>query len=430
LNRQAVEFAMRLILAVGGQIRPRSVFARKNYFYPDLPKGYQISQYDLPLGEGGAIEFTENGTCTRLGLIRVHLEEDAGKSMHSETGDAEAISLVDMNRCGVPLIEIVSHPEIHSPHQASLYLQKLHQILQYLDVCTGNMEEGALRCDTNVSVRPAGSAVLGTRTEVKNINSFRAVERALSYEIDRQIGIIRQGGAIVQETMLWDEKTQSVHPTRSKEESSDYRYFPEPDLPPLRIAGEWIERVHTSLPELPDVRAARLKRQYGIPAYDAAVLTESRPLADYFEKTAHAFSNGKIVSNWIMTEVLRLVKDKGISINDFPVGPANLAAMLAMVENGTISGTMAKDVFERMVVTGRSAKDIVASGGLAQISDDARLVAFVDDVLDENPGQVQTYQSGNRRLLTFFVGQVMKKSQGKANPQRVSELLKQRLEAE
>jgi len=430
LNRQAVEFAMRLILAVGGEVSRRSIFARKNYFYPDLPKGYQISQYDLPLGEGGTVEFAGDGHTTRVGLIRVHLEEDAGKSMHPETGDAEAVSLVDMNRCGVPLMEIVTRPDIRSPRQASLYLQKLHQILQYLGVCTGNMEEGALRCDANVSIKPAGTAPLGTRTEVKNMNSFRAVERALTYEIERQTGLVRQGGTVVQETMLWDEKAQTAHPMRSKEESSDYRYFPEPDLLPLHITSDWVERVRASLPELPDARAARLENQYDIPAYDAAVLTDSRALADYFEETAATFPEGKKVSNWIMTEVLRVVKEKGAAIGEFPARPAALAEMLAMVESGTISGKVAKNVFEKMVVTGRTAKDIVASDGLEQISDDAMLVTFVEDVLQANPGQVQNYQSGNQRVLAFFVGQVMKKSQGRANPQRVSDLLKQRLERE
>jgi len=428
LNRQAVEYAMRLILALCGKVRSRSIFARKNYFYPDLPKGYQISQFDLPLGVGGAIDFATDGEKVSVRLIRVHLEEDAGKSLHPEAGNDGEVTSVDMNRCGVPLMEIVSHPDIRSPRQASHYLQKLHQILQYIAVCTGNMEEGAFRCDANVSVRPAGTPGLGTRTELKNMNSFRAVERALNYEIERQTTMLRQGGSVVQETMLWDEKAQSAHPMRSKEESSDYRYFPEPDLLPLRISEQWIQAVEKSLPEMPKARAARIEKQYGIPAYDAAVLTESRALADYFEATVSAHPDAKRVSNWIMTEVLRVLKDKGIPIDKFPVMPPALAEMLTMIDDGAISGKMAKDVFDQMVLTGRSAKEIVSSGGLTQISDEPMLNAMVETVLRDNRGQVATYKSGNARVLAFFVGQVMKLTQGKANPQRVSDLLKAQLD--
>jgi aspartyl-tRNA(Asn)/glutamyl-tRNA(Gln) amidotransferase subunit B len=428
LNRQAVELAMRLILSLGGSVRPNSIFARKNYFYPDLPKGYQISQFDFPLGVGGAIEFLADDEKVSVRLIRVHLEEDAGKMLHPEAGNDGDITSVDMNRCGVPLMEVVSHPDIHSPRQASLYLQKLHQILQYLDVCTGNMEEGAFRCDANVSVRPVGTPSLGTRTELKNMNSFRAVERALTYEIERQTTVIRQGGSVVQETMLWDEKTQSAHPMRSKEDSSDYRYFPEPDLLPLRISEQWIQAVEKSLPEMPEARAARIEKQYGIPAYDAAVLTGSRALADYFEETVSAHPDGKRVSNWMMTEVLRILKDKGIEIGELPVRPAALAEMLAMIDDGTISGKMAKDVFDQMVASGRAAKEVVESTGGTQISDSTMLRAMVDSVLQENGDQVATYRSGNVRVLAFFVGQLMKMTHGKANPQRVSDLLKERLD--
>ncbi len=430
LNREAVEFAIRLILAVGGQVSERSVFARKNYFYPDLPKGYQISQFDVPIGQGGSVEFVcdlHSAHKVQVGLIRIHLEEDAGKSLHNED-PADDSTLVDVNRCGVPLLEIVSKPEIRSPRDASLYLQQMHQILQYLGICTGNMEEGALRCDANVSIRPAGSTVLGTRTELKNMNSFRAVERALSVEIGRQTELVRDGQLIRQETMLWDEKSQTVHPMRSKEESSDYRYFPDPDLLPLQISSSWVDSVRASLPELPMARAARLAAQYGIPDYDASVLTETRELADYYEQTVAVFTDGKKASNWIMTEVLRILKEKSIGISSFPVRPEHLGQLLATVSDGTISGTAAKTVFEQMVVTGKSPKDIVTEGGFAQISDGTMLGHLVDRVLDENQDQVATYRSGNQRVLAFFVGQVMKNSKGKANPQRISELLKERLD--
>ncbi len=427
LNRQAAEFAIRLILTVGGRVNPESIFARKNYFYPDLPKGYQISQFDCPIGEGGAVEFGDGSTAMKVGLIRVHLEEDAGKSLHAEMARSENASLIDMNRCGVPLLEIVSQPDIRSPRQASLYLQKLHQILEYLEICTGNMEEGALRCDANVSIRPASSARLGTRTEVKNMNSFKSVERALAFEIERQIGLVRNGGTVIQQTMLWDEKSQTASPMRSKEESSDYRYFPEPDLLPLVISEAWVASVRASLPEMPDARAARFAGHYGIPAYDASVLTSTRQLADYFEAAVASFPDGKKVSNWIMTEVLRVVKEQGIDVRDFPVSPARLGELLALVDDGNISGKMSKDVFETMLATGRSARQIVDVEGLGQISDDRALAKVVDDVLAESPTQILEYKSGKTRMMAYFVGQAMKKTQGQANPQRLNQMLAERL---
>ena len=429
LNRQVVEFGMKLILALGGAVSPESIFARKNYFYPDLPKGYQISQFDRPLGEGGHVEFIDDGQHVTVGLIRIHLEEDAGKSFHPEDPGADPFTLVDMNRCGVPLLEIVSKPEIRSPHHASLYMQALRQTLDYLGICTGNMEEGALRCDANVSARPVGASELGTRTEIKNMNSFRSVERALTFEIERQIRALSDGGAIEQETLLWDEKTQTAHLMRSKEESSDYRYFPDPDLPRLRITPDWIGRVRQSLPELALARADRLTRQYQIPEYDAAVLTGQKALADYFEATVAGFPDGKKVSNWIMTEVLRVVKEGDFDIGDFPVSPSGLSEMLGMVGDGTISGTVAKDVFTEMVATGRSARDIVAAGGLTQVSDDRSLGALVDEILRANPGQIESYRAGKSRVFGFFVGEAMKRSQGMANPKRLSELLKARLDS-
>jgi aspartyl-tRNA(Asn)/glutamyl-tRNA(Gln) amidotransferase subunit B len=427
LNRRAVDFAMRMVLAVGGRVNHESIFARKNYFYPDLPKGYQISQFDRPIGEDGAITFLEDGSECSIGLIRIHLEEDAGKSFHPENALDDEASWVDMNRCGVPLIEIVSKPDIRSPKQAGLYLTRLRQTLEYLDVCTGNMEEGALRCDANVSIRPIGQTTFGTRTEVKNMNSIRGVERALAYEIERQTRLVESGGQVQQQTLLWDEKAQSAHPMRSKEESSDYRYFPEPDLLPLRITTAWIEDVRKSLPELSGARAKRIASQYGIPDYDAAVLTEERELADYFEETVAHFKDGKKASNWIMTEVLRILKGKGIAIHNFNVRPPALGEMLTMVESGTISGKMAKEIFEQMAGTGKMAKEIVAASGMTQISGDDALIPIIEAVIAENSGQVDKYRSGKAALFGFFVGETMKRSQGRANPKRVNELLKERL---
>jgi len=427
LNRRAVEFAMKMILAVGGRVNPESIFARKNYFYPDLPKGYQVSQFDKPIGEEGAITFREDGADRSIGLIRIHLEEDAGKSFHPETVHEDHNTWVDMNRCGVPLLEIVSKPDIRSPKQAGLYLTRLRQTLEYLNICTGNMEEGALRCDANVSIRPVGQEKFGTRTEVKNMNSIRGAERAIAYEIERQTKLLESGGQVQQQTLLWDEKAQSAHPMRSKEESSDYRYFPEPDLLPLRISTAWVEDVRKSLPELPAARASRLASQYGIPDYDATVLTDDRALADYFEETVAHFKDGKKTSNWIMTEVLRVLKDNLISIQDFAVRPDALGEMLAMVEAGTISGKMAKEIFEQMVATGKSAKEIVATSGLTQISGDDALIPIIDAVIAENAGQVAMYRGGKAALFGFFVGETMKRSQGRANPKRVNELLRERL---
>ncbi|HWO57488.1 MAG TPA: Asp-tRNA(Asn)/Glu-tRNA(Gln) amidotransferase subunit GatB [bacterium] len=427
LNRRAVEYAMRMILAVGGTVNRESIFARKNYFYPDLPKGYQISQYDRPLGEGGAVTFLDDGAEIAIGLIRIHLEEDAGKSFHPEYAHDADATWVDMNRCGVPLIEIVSKPDIRSPRQAGLYLTRLRQTLEYLGICTGNMEEGALRCDANVSIRPVGDPRFGTRTEVKNMNSIRGVERALAFEIERQTRLVESGGVVVQQTMLWDERAQSAHPMRSKEESSDYRYFPDPDLLPLRVSKAWIEDVRRSLPELPGARAARLASQYGIPDYDAAVLTDTRALADFFEETVRHFPDGKKVSNWIMTEVLRVTREKGITIDRLPVTPAALGEMFNLVAKGTISGKMAKEIFDQMAATGRTARDIVASSGLVQISTDAELLPVIDRVLSEHADQVALYHAGKTQLFGFFVGQTMKLTQGAANPGKVSELLRQRL---
>lgn len=427
LNREAVEFGMRLILALGGRVNSPTVFARKNYFYPDLPKGYQISQFDRPLGEGGAVEFDLDGSRRRVGLIRIHLEEDAGKSFHQEIADQEPDTLVDLNRCGVPLLEIVSRPDIHDPREAAAYMQQLRRNVEYLGICTGNMEEGALRCDANVSVRPKGASELGTRTEVKNMNSFRSVERAIVCEIERQIGLIRSGGQVVQQTLLWNESRQTVEPMRSKEESSDYRYFPEPDLHPVDIPSDWLDDVRRSIPELPLVRSDRLVSEYGIPEYDANVLCDQKGIADLFEAVAVQVPDAKLVSNWIMTEVLRIVSDRHTSVATLPVQPPALTQLLSMVHSGRISGRTAKDVFEILLQSGEAPEDIVARKGLDQISDDHKLTELVDDVLNANPKEVTDYRGGNTKVLGFFMGQLMKATGGRGNPQRLNEILRERL---
>lgn len=426
LNKKAVEYAMRTILAVGGTVRDQSVFARKNYFYPDLPKGYQISQFDKPIGEGGSISFRLGEELRSVGLIRIHLEEDAGKSIHPESG--ERYSQVDLNRCGTPLIEIVSCPDIRSPGEAYAYLIKLKQILQYLQVCTGDMEKGHLRCDANVSVRRAGSELFGTRTELKNLNSFKYVEKALEFEINRQVALIKSGGEVEQSTLLWNEKTQTAEMMRSKEESHDYRYFPEPDLVTLQIDDGWINRVRAELPELADERAVRFESQYGIRGYDAAVLTDSRPLADYFESVMSEFDDGQAAANWIGTELLAAVKDSGVDIGDYHVRPAHIADLLKRIKSGAISGKMAKEVFAEMMASGATPGDVIRTKGLEQISDSSVLEPIVDALIDANPENVEKYRSGKTNVFGFFVGQVMKETRGQANPQIVNELLKKKLD--
>ena len=427
LNKKAVEFAMRMIAAVGGKVHRRSVFARKNYFYPDLPKGYQISQFDKPIGEGGAIEYhSGNGSRKRCRLTRIHLEEDAGKSLHPEHG--EAFTRVDLNRCGTPLIEIVSEPEMASPEEAYGYLTKLKQILQYIEVCSGDMEKGHLRCDANVSVRPVGSEKLGTRTELKNMNSFKGVERALKFEIVRQIDLIKAGGKVEQMTLLWDEKKQVAEPMRSKEESHDYRYFPEPDLVNLVIGDDWIESVRLSLPEMPDVRADRFVSQYDLRPYDAAVLTDSRVLADYYEQVMAHFDDARAASNWIQTELLALLKDNKQELHDCLVSPEMLGELLSKVKSGDISGKMAKTVFEAMFATGKAPDVIIKEKGLVQVSDESSLIPIVEKVIAAYPDNVAKYRGGKAKLFGFFVGQVMKETAGQANPQTVNKLLKERLD--
>ncbi|MCX6827387.1 MAG: Asp-tRNA(Asn)/Glu-tRNA(Gln) amidotransferase subunit GatB [candidate division Zixibacteria bacterium] len=428
LNKKAVEYAMKMILAVGGTVRLRSLFARKNYFYPDLPKGYQISQYDRPLGEGGIISFklNKNGTYKTVRLKRIHLEEDAGKLLHPE--DGENYSRVDLNRCGVPLIEIVTEPDISSPQEAYRYLVKLKQILQYLEICTADMEKGHLRCDANVSVRPAGAEQLGIKTEVKNMNSFKGVERALTFEIERQTSLLKSGGIIEQSTLLWDDKRQRAEVMRSKEEAQDYRYFPEPDLVNLVIDNDWLDRTRGSLPELAETRARRFVEQYHIPEYDAGVLTEYRELADYYEAVMKEFDNGKVASNWIMTELLKVINEEKADISEFRLRPMMMAELLKYIQSGEVSGKIAKEIFAEMIISGRSAGEIIKEKRLVQISDDTFIGHAIDKVIAENEDNINKYLSGKNRLFGYFVGQVMKETDGKANPEMVNKLLKEKLD--
>jgi aspartyl-tRNA(Asn)/glutamyl-tRNA(Gln) amidotransferase subunit B len=425
LNKKAVEYALMMALAAHCHIACENRFARKNYFYPDLPKGYQISQYELPLAEHGWIEIETSNGIKRIALTRIHLEEDAGKSIHN---DAEGLSYIDFNRCGVPLIEIVSEPDISSTEEAVTYLKNLRSILRYLDISSGNMEEGGFRCDANLSLRRKGMKGFGTRTELKNMNSFRHVQRALEYEITRQLDIQKSGGEVIQETRLWNENEGKTSTMRSKEESHDYRYFPEPDLLPLVVAQEWLDSIRGSLPELPNEKIKRFMDQYGLPKYDSEVLTSSGELADYFELCVRETGDTKMVSNWIMSELLRELKGDGREIEDCPVSPMALAELQKMIKDGTISGKIGKDVFKEMYREGKSAKTIVKDKGLIQISDEAEIAAIIEQVLRENPDQVTRYKKGKGQLFGFFVGQVMKKTQGKANPRLVNEILKRALE--
>ena len=430
LNRRVVEFAIKTALALGCDIAPACRFHRKNYFYPDMPKNYQISQYELPLAQRGTVTVPVDGVTTSVRIHRLHLEEDTGKLLHAGTLQAADYSLVDFNRSGVPLMEIVSEPDIRSPEEAAEYLRQLRAILVYLKVCDGNMEEGSLRCDANVSLRRAGREELGVKAEVKNMNSFKNVQKALAYEIQRQAQILEEGGRIVQETRLWDADQELTLPMRSKEYAHDYRYFPEPDLVPLAISSQWIDEIRGTLPELPQQRRARLTREYGIPDYDAAVLTASMPLADYYEKVAKASHEPKLASNWVMVELLGHLNKDSREITDSPIPPAELAALLGLLKDGKISGKIAKTVFEQMYQTGKSAELIVKEQGLIQISDQDELIQIVEEVLAKHPGPVADYRKGKVQSFTFLVGMVMKVSRGKANPQVAGELLLARLKGE
>ena len=422
LNEHAVELAVRAALGLGCTVNPVSVFARKNYFYPDLPKGYQISQFDQPLATGGALTIgtAENGGEIRIGITRLHMEEDAGKSIHDRYPGATAI---DLNRSGVPLIEIVSEPDIRTAAGAGAYLRTLKQMLQYLDVSDVSMEEGSLRVDANISVRPHGEARLGTKTEVKNMNSFSAVERALESEFARQCAVIDRGGQIEQQTLLWDGAREAVRPSRTKEGSHDYRYFPEPDLRPLMLDNQWIDRARAELPELPEARRQRLVADFGLASGEIDQLTVTPVLAEYFESVARASSDGKAAYNWVMGEVQAALRGAGVGIDHFRVRPADLAQLLNLVRDGTISHTAAKRVFARMVETGQPAAQVAADEGLLQVGDEGAIAAWVEEVLAEHPEEARRYLAGERKLQGVLVGFVMKKSQGRADPKRVNQLL-------
>ena len=427
LNRSAVDYAVRAALALGCAVQERSVFARKNYFYPDLPKGYQISQYELPLALGGGLDIAVGETIKHVRLTRIHIEEDAGKSLHEGFPDSDRRTYLDYNRAGVPLIEIVSEPDLRSSAEAAIFFEKLRQILVWLGVNDGNMEEGSLRCDANVSIRPVGETTLGTKAEVKNVNSFRYLQKALDYEIERQIDVVEHGGHVVQETRLFDAAQGRTYSMRSKEEAHDYRYFPEPDLPPLMVDEHRLAAIAKSLPELPETRMLRFIREYALPAYDADLLTQTRGLADYFEATARAAGNAKAASNWIMGELLRTMKERTVSIEQVPLAPAALAELIQIVDRGLISSTVAKDVFATMYDSGRTATDIVQAEGLAQIDDVDALAGIVRDAVASNPDAIDQIRKGRNNAFGFLVGHVMKASKGKANPKVVNELLKKEL---
>jgi aspartyl-tRNA(Asn)/glutamyl-tRNA(Gln) amidotransferase subunit B len=425
LNREAVRMAVKFGLAIGAAVARRSVFARKNYFYPDLPKGYQISQYELPVVARGTVEILlEDGTRKSVGVTRAHLEEDAGKSLHEGLGRASGI---DLNRAGTPLLEIVSEPDLRSAREAVAYMKKIHTLVRYLGICDGNMQEGSFRCDANVSVRRRGESAFGTRCEIKNLNSFRFVERAINHEVERQVELIEGGGKVVQETRLYDPDRNETRPMRSKEEANDYRYFPDPDLLPLVIDEAFVEEVSAGLPELPDAKAARFVREHGLSDYDAGVLTASRELAAYYEAVAGAAGEPKLAANWVMGELSGFLNRDGIDIADSPVGAAALAGMLKRVVDGTISGKLAKDVFEAMWSERKEADAIIEAKGLRQITDTGAIERAIAAVMAANPGQLADYRAGKDKLFGFFVGQVMKATAGKANPAQLNELLKRML---
>jgi len=426
LNQKAVEYTIKTGLAMNCRIAPYSRFARKNYFYPDLPKGYQISQYELPLCEDGYLEIVIDGEKRKIRIKRIHLEEDAGKNIHDTSG----YSFVDFNRTGVPLMEIVSEPDIKSPKEAALYMKKLRTILRYLGVCDGNMEQGSLRCDANVSVKPVGSEEFGVKTEIKNINSFRFVERALEYEIKRQIRVLSEGGKIIQETRLWDSQAGITQSMRSKEEAHDYRYFPEPDLVPVVVSEEWINEIKKTMPELPDQKIERFIKDYALPEYDADILTAEKELAEWFEEAVKESRKPKEVSNWIMVELLRLLNEEGKEIRDCNVKPSQLAELIELVSKGTINRNTAKDVFEEMYKTGKNASEIVKEKGLVQISDENVIIEAIREVIAKNTKEVERYRAGEEKLIGFFVGQVMKLTKGKANPKIVNELVVKLLKEE
>ncbi len=425
LNKKVVEYAVKAGLATNCSISRFSKQDRKNYFYPDLPKAYQTSQYDLPLCLEGAVDIEVEGVKKTIGITRIHIEEDAGKLMHDEWDTG---TLVDYNRCGVPLIEIVSEPDIRSAEEAKAYLENLKSILEYIEVSDCKMQEGSLRADVNLSVRPRGQKEFGTRTEMKNLNSFRSIVRAVEAETQRQIREIEGGGVIVQETRRWDDNKGISYAMRSKEEAHDYRYFPEPDLVPIVVADEWIEEIRASIPELPEARKKRYMAGFGLPEYDASVITASKVLADFFEEAVSKSSNAKAVSNWIMGDLMRILKEKGMEVESIPFPAEYLAKMVELIDKGTISGTIAKKVFEKMFETGKSPEAIVKEEGLEVVSDEGALAGVVRKILESNPQSVADYKSGKEKAFGFLVGQAMKETRGKANPQLINKILKEELD--
>ncbi len=424
LNYKVVEFAIRMGLATNCTISPRSICARKNYFYPDLPKGYQISQYDKPLCENGhIIVYPKNGIPKKIRILRIHIEEDAGKSIHDQGED----TLIDVNRCGVPLIEIVTEPDLSTAEEAGLYLAKIRQIVQYLEICDGNMEEGSLRCDANISIRPAGTIPLGTKTEVKNMNSFRNVEKAIAFEIGRQKELLEDGHKVVQQTLLWNADDNEAIPMRGKEQAHDYRYFPDPDLLPILVSQDMIEEIRAGLPELPEARAERFKTQYNLPEFDADVLTQAKDIAQYFEDVAALVSDPKLASNWVMGDVQRILNERKITIRQFPITAQNMGKLISLIEKNTISGKIAKDVFAILLEEQKDPELIVREKNLIQITDESVLRQLILELTAKFPEEVQQYRDGKEKVFGFFVGQVMKESKGKANPQVVNTLLRELL---
>jgi aspartyl-tRNA(Asn)/glutamyl-tRNA(Gln) amidotransferase subunit B len=424
LNKKAVEFTIRMGLATNCTINKKSVFARKNYFYPDLPKGYQISQYELPLCSNGYLEIDFEGQKKKIRINRIHLEEDAGKSIH----DQGNFTLLDFNRCGVPLIEIVTAPDLRAPEEAGKFLSEIRQIVKYLGICDGNMEEGSLRCDANISIREVGSEKLGTKTEVKNMNSIKNVVDALKYEMERQIEILSSGGNVIQQTLLWNAEKQIIEPMRSKEESHDYRYFPEPDLPQLEINEDWLNQIQIELPELPAARKERFKTQYKLPDYDIEILTTEKEYADYFEEVTRYTNDYKSISNWFMTEILKIVNEEKISLKDFVLKPEWLGELINLINVKTISGKIAKEVFAEILINPQSPTSIIQKKNLVQISDENVITQIVEKVLQENQKQVQQFLEGKEKVFAHFVGQVMKETKGKANPNLVNKILREKLE--
>jgi aspartyl-tRNA(Asn)/glutamyl-tRNA(Gln) amidotransferase subunit B len=424
LNKRAVDFAIRLGLATNCEIREKSIFARKHYFYPDLPKGYQISQYDLPICEQGKVDVRTKSGIKSVGLTRIHMEEDAGKNIHLES---EPSSVVDLNRAGVALLEIVTEPDIRSSEEAGAFLRHLRQIVRYLDICDGNMEEGSLRCDANVSVREVGTTAFGTKVEIKNLNSFKHVEKAIEYEIARQSALEEQGKGVIQETRLWDENKGVTKSMRSKEQAEDYRYFPDPDLLPLIVDKDWIERVREALPELPEQAFKRYQKMYGLDDYFCEILTEEKHVSMYYDQAVSTHNNPSAVANWVTTELFGRLNKEGIKFSNCPVSPENLGLLVKLIDDDVISGKIAKSVFDEMFQTGAAPESIIEAKGLKQITDVSMLALIVDNLLSTHPEQVKAYREGKTKMLGFFVGEIMKATQGKANPKAINQLLAEKL---